>query len=410
MITFRAANVFGVPPAQMVALCGGVFIVPFFLFSATAGQVSDKWPMNRVAVGTKIWEVGVALLAAAGFVSNQVGMLVVCLFFMGMQSTFFGPVKYAIIPALVSDEELVSANAWVGMGTFVAILLGTVTGGALVAVKTIGPALVGGAAVFLALCGWFASTRIPGLSPADPELKIAWNPVGPTWRILAISSREKTVLAAILGICWFWMLGIMALSLIPPYGRDFLHGSEAVVTLFLALFSLGVGAGAMVCRRLSGGELKPSLAVFGGLGITLFAGDLYLAGLPASLAAAAGGEYLSLAAFLSAPGAWRIAADLLLFSMSGGLFIIPLYAVVQKRSRAEERSRTIASLNVQNAGFMAAGSVLLAWLLSRGLSIPTILLLFAAANLAALALLCAAWPELTRAMGHVFGRKEKVLD
>ncbi|MFH2099164.1 MAG: MFS transporter, partial [Pseudomonadota bacterium] len=396
LITYRSYSLWGVDPAQMVALCGGVFILPFFLFSATAGQVSDRYSMSRVALGTKVWEIGVAVLATGGFVLENVPMLVGCLFFMGMQSAFFGPVKYAIIPALVEDHELVPANAWVGGATFVAILLGTVTGGVLIAVDRLGPALVGGTAIFVASLGTYAAMKLPALSPAAPDLSIVWNPIGPTWRILKISAKVKSVYVSILGICWFWMLGIMVLSLIPPYGKDFLSADESVGTLFLALFSLGVGVGSMACRRLSRGHLVPGLAVPGAVGITVFAADLYLAGLPASVAAAGDHGLLSLSAFLSAPGAWRIVADLFLFSASGGLFIIPLYSLVQKRSDERERSRTIASLNVQNAGFMAAGSVLLAWLLSSKISIPEVFLLLSVANAFSLAALCWAEPEYLR--------------
>lgn len=380
LITIRAFTMGGVSSKQMVALCGGIFILPFFLFSATAGQMADKYSKSKLIFWIKVWEILVMLLGAYGFIVGNISLLLVTLFLMGLQSSFFGPVKYSVLPQLLREEELVSGNAYVEMGTFVSILLGTILGGVLIAIPEFGSQLVSGAVILLAVLGCLASVRMPYLAPAAPELKFNANPLRPTFEIVRLTGKTRSVFLSILGISWFWFLGAAFLSLLPPYCKEFLNAEESVITFFLVLFSLGVGVGSLLCERLSFRKLELGLVPVGSIGLSLFSFDLFLVGRPDALMGNAG-DILSVTALLSAPGGWRIASDFLLFSISGGLFIVPLYTLIQQRSNRAERSRVIAGNNILNAFFMVVSAVLLVILFALNFTIPQVFLIFSLLNL-----------------------------
>jgi len=373
---------FGAAPAALstdtlVNVAGGVFILPFFLFSATAGQLADKLEKTRIIRAVKALEIAIMCLGAVGLHLRSVGLLLGALFLMGVHSTVFGPVKYSLLPQALRENELIAGNALVEMGTFVAILLGTILGGVLVATGQAGPTVVSVAVIGLAVAGFLASRRIPAAPPLDPSLVVRWNPFTETWRTIGFARVNRTVWLSILGVAWFWFFGAIALAQFPGLGRDVLGGDEHVVTLLLTVFSLGVGIGCLLCDRLSGGVIELGLVPFGSIGLTLFAFDLSFA---AARAAAAPGTTIGVAAFLSSPRHWRVAVDLGMLGAFGGFFIVPLLALVQNRSEPSHRSRIIAANNIVSAAFMVLAAVLGVALRAGGLPLPALFGVLAVVN------------------------------
>ncbi len=377
LVAFGAATS-AVSSDTLVNLAGGILILPFFLFSATAGQVADKLEKSRVVRAVKVLEIGIMLIAALGFTLRNVPLLFTALFLMGCHSTLFGPVKYSILPQHLREEELVGGNALIEMGTFVAILVGTILGGVLVSVPGWGPILVSVAGVSLAVAGWLTSRGVPPAAAQAPELRIAWNPVTETWRTIGFARANRTVFLSILGISWFWFYGALFLAQFPGLGRDVLGGNEHLVTLMLTVFSVGIGLGCLLCERMAGGTIELGLVPFGSIGLTVFALDLFFA----TRAAAAPAGTVSVAQFLHDVHGWRLLADLVLIGVFGGFYIVPLLALVQHRSLPSHRSRIIAGNNIINAGFMVVAALLGIELRRTGLSIPTLFLLTALMNAA----------------------------
>jgi 1-acyl-sn-glycerol-3-phosphate acyltransferase len=367
-----------IDPDTLVNLAGGVFILPFFLFSATAGDLATKYEKSRLVRAVKLLEIAIMALGAVGFALRSVTVLLAALFLMGLHSTLFGPVKYSILPQILPEARLMAGNALVESGTFVAILVGTIAGGVLVAVPGWGPALASVAVVGLAVAGWAVSRGVPPVPPEEPALRIRWNPVRETIRIIGYARENRTVFLSILGISWFWFFGALALAQFPALGREVLGGDEHVVTLLLTVFSVGVGVGCFLCERLSGDKIEIGLVPFGSIGLTIFALDLWLA---AGAAAAPAGT-LDVAGFLGSLAHWRLAADLVLLGVFGGFFIVPLLALVQHRSVPSHRSRIIAANNVVNALFMVGAALLGVGLHAAGFTVPQLFLFAAIANAA----------------------------
>jgi 1-acyl-sn-glycerol-3-phosphate acyltransferase len=377
LITYQSFQLGSLNPESMVAICGGIFILPFFLFSALAGQICDKYPKNKLMFYIKVWEILVMLVGAYGFLSQNIVVLLVTLFFMGLQSTFFGPVKYSILPNLISDEELVQGNALVEMGTFVAILLGTILGGVLIAVKGDGVHYVAVAIIVLAIVGTIFSKGVLKLKAGSPDLKINIGLIRPTIEILKITKKTKSVFLSVLGISWFWFLGAALLSMFPGYVKNVIGGNEHVVTLFLGLFSIGVAAGSLMCIKLSKERLELGLVPFGTIGMSLFIFDLFLVGTPARLTT----EVIGIGQFFENTAYYRVVIDLLGLSIFSGFFTVPLYTFVQLKSEDSERSRVIAGLNILNALFMVASAILLTVFYMLEFSMPQIFGIFAVLNL-----------------------------
>jgi len=377
LLAFQAADSMGVSSHTLINLAAGLFILPFFLFSATFGQLADKMEKSRLIRLTKLLELGIMVGAAVGFLTGHVWLLIGLLFLMGTQSTLFGPVKYAILPQQLRDEELVGGNGLVEMGTFLAILLGTMLGGILIGLKPYGGTIVGGVVVVIAIVGYLSSRRIPTAAPVAPELRVNWNPLSETWRNLKFLRGNRTVFLSVLGISWFWFFGASYLAQLPNYTKLILGGNEQVVTLLLTLFSVGVGVGSLLCERLSGHKVEIGLVPFGSIGMTLFSIDLYFA--PQGFA---GDELMGAAAFLGQGGSWRVVFDILMLGLFGGLYIVPLYALIQQRSEAAHRSRVIAGNNILNALFMVVSAILAISVLGAGFTIPQLFLLTAFLNAA----------------------------
>ena len=368
-VAYKAASLTSIDANTLVNLAAAIFIAPFVLFSATSGQVADKFEKSRLIRYIKLLEIAIMVIGLVGFWQRSLTLLFVALALMGLHSTLFGPVKYAILPQHLKPEELVGGNGLVEMGTFVAILVGTIVGGLLVAVEPNGPVLAGVAAVIVAVAGWLASRAIPHTPAAAPDLKINWNPFTETWKNLKFAQGNRVVWLSMLGISWFWFYGATFLTQFPNFAKDVLGGDEHVVTFLLASFSIGIGSGSLLCERLSGGRVELGLVPFGSIGLTLFAVDLWFATHTMHASGLAG-----VGTFLAQPAHWRVTADLVLIGLFGGFYIVPLYALIQERSENTHRSRIIAANNILNALFMVASAGLAIGLLAAGVSIPGLLL------------------------------------
>ncbi len=363
-------------PASLAGLViGALFILPFLLFSATSGQLADKHDKARLIRFTKDFEIAVMLLAAVGFALQHIPVLLVSIFLMGLQSTLFGPVKFAYLPQHLNERELTGGNGMVEMGTFVAILLGNVAGGLLIAVPQVGATWVAATCVALALVGRVMAQAVP-LSPAtDPGLKINWNPFTETWRNLKLAHGNVVVFRSVLGISWMWFFGAVFLSMFPAFARDVLHGNEQVASLLLVVFSIGIGVGALLCEVLSKRHVEIGLVPMGALGMSVFAIDLYFAsrGLPPA-------DGLTLATFVVQPAHWRVMADLALLSLFAGIYSVPMYALIQLRCPATHRARIIAANNILNALFMIVSALGVGALLGAGFTIPQVFLVVGLLN------------------------------
>jgi len=387
MITFQAVDQ-GLNVNTLVNLSAGLFILPFFLFSATAGQLADKYEKSNLMRKIKLFEVLIMLFAALGFYLQDISLLIGLLFLMGLQSTFFGPVKYGILPQHLKTEELVGGNALVEAGTFLAILIGIIVGGTLIADEINGRNLVSMVLVATAVVGYLASRGIPLASAADAKLKINWNPVSETWRNFRFTKQNRVVFLSILGISWFWFLGATYLTQLPNYTKMELGASEQVVTFMLALFSIGIGIGSLLCERLSGHKVEIGLVPLGSIGLSIFGIDLYFAGLESH-----GAEIIGVKSFLQQAGALRLSFDFLMIGVFGGLYIVPLYALILTRSEPSHRSRIIASNNILNALFMVLSAAMAITVLNLGLSINDLFLILALLNIAVAAYIYSLVPE-----------------
>lgn len=373
LIAFQGSQFIDANADLLINISAALFILPFFLFSATAGQWIDKYEKSRSIRLIKLIEVLIMLVAAFAFVQGHIMVLIALLFLMGTQSTFFGPAKYSYIPQHLNANELIEGNAWVQMGTFVAILIGTILGGVLIAQEQ-GRLYVAVAVVCFAVAGYLASRAIPVTPSLNENLKINWNVFSETHRNIKFLKKNRTVFLSVLGISWFWFLGAIYLVQLPNYTRTTLGGNEQVVTLLLTLFTLGIGSGSLLCNWLSGKKIEIGLVPFGSIGLTLFGIDLYFSQ-PDVLPVAT----LGLKEFL-ANGHFRLISDVLLIGFFGGLYIVPLMALVQQRSEQAHMSRVIAGNNIINSLMMVLSAVVAIAVLSSGYSIAQLFLLVAILN------------------------------
>jgi 1-acyl-sn-glycerol-3-phosphate acyltransferase len=389
MVTFKGFSLMGLGPSSVVALAGGVFILPFFLFSPIAGLIADKTEKSRLVRATKLWEVMIMLVGALGFYFESLSLLLAVLFMAGMQSTLFGPVKYSMIPDLVEPGELVEANAYVEMGTFLAILLGTIGGGIMISLPN-GEYWIMTALLVTALVGLYTSYRVTPVKIACPDLEIEFNPIPEMGRLYGILRQSKAVFNSVLAISWFWFFGAAVLSLLPTYCKDFLGAGEQVVTCFLAMFTIGIGIGSILCEKLSFKRVELGLVPIGSLGMTIFLADLYFARPDWPITAT---TLLSLSEFLGTSIGIRLLVDFMLMSIFGGFFILPLYTLIQERSAPESRSRVIAANNIANSLFMVVASVFIMALHAFGYGYPQIFMTLAIMNLVAAIYIYSVVPE-----------------
>jgi MFS family permease len=397
-ISAKQAGLFGLAPAAMIGVSSLVFIAPFFFLSATAGQLADRYEKTLVIRAVKIAELAFMGLAAVGFLSGSLGVLLSALFLMGVHSAMLGPVKYSILPELLEPDRLVEGNALVEMGTFLAILVGTIGGGVLILIS---PTYVNGVLLVIAVVGLVTSLGIPRLPAKNPTLAIHRNPFTPTIQTLSILKSTRSVFLAALGISWFWFLGAVLLSLLPVYTRETLHAHEHVVTLFLCVFCVGIALGSLLTERVSGKNLELGLVPFGSLGMTTFLLDLYFIGTPATRPE----TLLDIDGFMALPHAYRILADLFGIAVFGGFFTVPLYTLIQERAEPMARARVVAGNNIMNALFMVIGSALLASLFARGFDAHGVFLVLALLSIAAGVYIYSLLPEfLLRFLAWLLGR------
>jgi 1-acyl-sn-glycerol-3-phosphate acyltransferase len=366
-----------------VNLIAGAFILPFVLFSATSGQIADKFDKARIMQLVKLLEVAFMALAAVGFLTKSFPVLLATTFLMGLHSTLFGPAKFAYLPQHLKSDEIVGGNGLVEMGTFVAILAGTMLAGSLIDLGERGPMAAVIATLAIAVLGLTVSLIIPKSPAADPGLRINWNPFSETYRNLKLAHQDIVVFRSLLGISWLWFFGAVFLTQFGGFAKDVLGGNVNVVTLLLAIFSVGIAIGSVLCERLSGRMVEIGLVPFGSIGMTVFAVDLYFASRGLSVADAAGPVALTVGEFIAQSKHWRVMIDLFLLAMFAGFYSVPLYALIQTRAEESHRSRIIAANNILNALFMVVSAGLGAVLLGPvGLTIPQLFLIVGLLNAA----------------------------
>jgi 1-acyl-sn-glycerol-3-phosphate acyltransferase len=390
MLAFKGIQMWGLKSESLISLATLIFILPFFVFSALAGQVADKMEKSLLIRWIKLAEIVIMVVAGFGFYFHLYELVFAALFLMGLHSTFFGPVKYSVLPELVDEANLTSGNAYVEVGTFIAILIGTISGGYLVSVPG-GELYIITALIAFSAVGYRMSRGVPAVRIADPGLRVQFNPIPQTISTLKVAQKTKAVFNSILGISWFWFLGAVILSLLPTVTKNILNGDEHVVTLFLAVFTIGIAVGALVCEKLSFERVEIGLVPLGSLGMTIFLVDLACTlstWMPST-------EILSISAFFETDSGVHLLLDLFMIAIFGGLFTVPLYTLIQQRSERESRSQVIGANNIMNALFMVVGSALLMLFLEMKLQIHDILYIYAALNLAIAIYIYSIVPEFT---------------
>jgi len=370
-----------------INMASGLFILPFIIFAAIAGQLADKFEKSMLIRYTKLFEIGIMALGGVALFTEQFGMLLGVLFLMGMHSSIFGPLKYSILPQHLSEDELIAGNGLVEMGTFLAILLGTISAGLLL---DKGYSYVAGATISVSVVGWLCSRYVPEAPAADPLLRITKNPLPETRNLMVLARSQKTVFLSILGISWFWFFGATILAQLPSFTKFVLFGNEQIVTLLLATFSISIGVGSMLCERLSRRDVEIGMVPFGAAGMTWFCLDLFLMTYPPA------GEAVNLSGFFASRGDFspiRLLADVAGIGLFGSFFIVPLYALIQQRSDERYRSRIVAANNLINSLFMVASALMTMVLYKLGASTPQIFLTIALLNLTLCTYIFALVPE-----------------
>ncbi|MBM5570771.1 MULTISPECIES: MFS transporter [Deefgea] len=375
LIAFHGLSTAGLNAATLVNMAAGVFILPFFLFSTLAGQLAEKYDKATLAQWIKLLEIAIMIVAGIGFIWHSAALLMSCLFLMGVHSALFGPLKYSVLPQYLQENEILGGNGLIEMGTFIAILLGQIAGTLLVQHQPHGETLVVWACVAVAILGYCFSRAMPSAPPTAPDLKIGWNIFSETSKILSHVRKNKTVFNSLLGISWFWFFGSIYLTQFPNFAKDTLHGDATVYTLLMTIFSLGVGIGSVLCEKLSDSKVELGLVPFGSIGLSIFAIDLFFAS--ANLA----GTLQTAQSFLMAASHWRIIIDLFLIGVFGGIFIVPLYALIQIRTEREFTSRAIAANNILNSFFMVIAAGMSIVLLNAGLTVRELLLVAGILNI-----------------------------
>jgi 1-acyl-sn-glycerol-3-phosphate acyltransferase len=375
MVTYQL-QVSWLPPSLAGLVIGAVFIFPFVITSATSGQLTDKYDKTKMIRFVKNLEIVIMLIAAYGFIASNAVVLLVCVFLMGIHSTLFGPVKFAYLPQVLNEREITGGNGMVEMGTFVAILLGSLAGGLLVALPEVGHLYIAVACLAVAVLGRITAQFVPPSPATDPDLVINWNPISETLRNLKLARTNIVVFRSLLGISWMWFFGAVFLGQFPSFAKEVLHGDSNVASLLLVVFSVGIGVGSLMCEMLSKRHVEIGLVPLGAIGMSIFAIDLYFA----SRALPSASE-MGVAEFVAQAKHWRVMIDLGLLALFAGLYSVPMYALIQLRSPASHRARIIAANNILNALFMIASSILAGAMLALGASVPQIFLAVGIANI-----------------------------
>lgn len=390
LVAFHAASLSNIDGGTLTTLLPGAFILPFFLFSATAGQIADKFEKSSIIRLVKVFEIAIMLFASIGFYLHHIWFLSAALFMMGMHSTLFGPVKYSYLPQHLKETELIGGNGLIEMGTFVAILFGQIFG-AWLATAPNHALLTSISILIIAILGYWTSRGVPKSPAADTDLTINWNPITETYRSLRFIWSQQTVWLGIIAISWFWFYGATLLAQFPNLAKNVLHGDESVFILLLSVFSIGIGLGSLLCEKLSKGRVELGLVVFGAIGLTVFGVDLYYSSSHIHIAGSA--LIQNYQSFLSIFSHWRLLADVLLIGLFGGFYIVPLYVLIQTRAQKGFQSRVIAANNIMNALFMVVSAGFSLLLFNLDLNIPQLFLTTALLNAIVTIYLCMRQPE-----------------
>ena len=398
LVAFHAASLSSMDGGTLATLLPGVFILPFFLFSATAGQIADKYEKSQIIRLVKVFEIGIMAFASAGFFIHNIWLLGVALFMMGMHSTLFGPVKYSYLPQHLKESEMIGGNGMVEMGSFVAILLGQVLGAwlATIAHHEVFTSIT---ILLIAALGYSTSRGVPNSPAADSTLKINWNPITETIKNVKLIWSQQQIWLAIIAISWFWFYGATLLAQFPNLAKQVLHGDESVFILLLSIFSIGIGLGSLLCEKLSKGKVELGLVVFGAIGLTLFGADACFASTTIHTAYSPIIQNLLLQnyhSFISTFSNWRLLADIALIGLFGGFYIVPLYVLIQTRSQKGYQSRVIAANNIINALFMVISAGFSILIFRQGYSIPQLFLATSLLNVLITVYLCLRQPEYWR--------------
>ena len=390
LVAFHAASLGSMDGSTLATLLPGLFILPFFLFSATAGQIADKFEKSQIIRLVKLFEIAIMMFASIGFFMHNIWLLGAALFMMGMHSTLFGPIKYAYLPQHLKQNELIGGNGMVEMGSFVAILFGQILGAWLATLDN-HELLTSLAILLIAILGYCSSRGVPNTPAADPHLKINWNPITETIKNVKLIWQQQSIWVAIVAISWFWFYGATLLAQFPNLAKNVLHGDESVFILLLCVFSIGIGIGSLLCEKLSRGRLELGLVMFGALGMIVFGADLYASS--ANIHAASGAALQSSMQFASQISHWRMLIDIALIGLFGGFYIVPLYVLIQTRVDKNVQSRIIAANNIMNAFFMVISALFSVWVFNHGYSIPQLFLAVALLNIIICIYLCLRQPE-----------------
>lgn len=396
VITYDALAWTTLPVGLLNNLIAGLFILPFLVMSATAGQIADKFEKSRLVRMIKLLEVAIMALAAIGWLTHTLWLLVLAVVAMGLQSALFGPVKHAYLPQHLQPAELIGGNGMVQMGTFVGILTGQISGALLVTTQTLGMTPIITSTLLVAVLGWQCSRSMPVTPPADPGLQISPNPLREMVHNLRMAAGNRPVFIAMLANSWFWFFGAMLLAQFPVFARDTLHGEPGVFVVLLTGFSLGIGVGSLLCERLSGGRLDIGLVPAGALALTVFGIDLYFAS--RAYAVSPGSSLMSVGSFMQSAAGLRIIADCTVLGAAGGIYVVPLFAQIQLYAERARLSRTVGGMNILNALFMVVAAFVAMLLLQAGLTVPQIFLFAALLNLLVLSLLCWLHPSYLHAL------------
>ena len=390
LVAFRSTQLTSIDSATLVTVLPGLFILPFFLFSASAGQIADKLEKSKLIRAIKLFEIAIMLLASIGLLLNNIIFLAIALLLMGIQSSIFGPVKYAYLPQHLNQQELIGGNGMLEMGTFVAILIGQILG-AWLATQSTSDIITSLSITTLASMGYWVSRGIPTSPAGAPNLKINWNPITETFYNLKFIWKHQSLWLAVIGISWF--VGATLLAQFPNFAKITLHGNESVFILMLSVFSLGIGVGSLLCEKLSKHKVELGLVLFGGIGLTLFSADLYATSTRINASLASTLPIRSYIYFFNAFSHYHLLADILLIGVFGGFYIVPLYAYIQSNAEKSHQSRVIAGNNIMNALFMVVSAALSLWIFSLGFDIPQLFLITAMFSALVMMYLCIRQPE-----------------
>lgn len=381
VLTYNVASQMGMEISTLNNLAAMLFILPYFLFSALAGQLADKYEKSKLTVNIKILEIVIMVIAVFGFFMQLYWLLFVALFLLGTQSTFFGPIKYAYLPQVMHEDELVGANGLFQMGTSLSILLGMIVAGVLTQL-TNAYVWICTTVVLVAIVGLMGAKNIPNTPATQPNLTVNWNIITTSWQTIQFLYGFPLLFFIILGNSWFWFYGATFLTQVPEFSKTILHGNEVVVIFMLGLFSVGVSIGSLLCKQFTKNQVSLKLLPFGIAGLSVFAINLFFSLRGIGDIQISADKLLGITELLAVDGSVRVFTDLFFLGFSGGIYIVPLYAYMQAYAPKSHRARVIGANNIFNAIFMVTSAIVAIMALSvLSLSLPQLFLITGVLNL-----------------------------